>query len=149
MGLYDVLEDDAKREMKVDGWPEGNDPIDFEKLVKPLAKALRFAYSMRRQNKELDVPWKGPDIGWRERATCFGPKQQLSAKNLTYSNDEQGRDALNEIIGLALRLGIEQGRRITMTGPTVSTLALQAKIGEMLSRDALSRQEAEDAEKSD
>ena len=47
--------------------------------------------------------------------TCFSPDKQLSAENLKYSEDDQGRDALDEIIGLVFRLGVEQGRRIFKT----------------------------------
>jgi len=98
--------------MKSAGWPEDEEPIEFEKLTKPLVNAVWFAYDLTRKNEDADIPWEGPDIGWRERATCFGPKEQLTSKNLTYSKEEQGRSALEEIVGLAIRLGIEQGRRI-------------------------------------
>lgn len=103
-------------------WPDKDEPMDFEKLTKPLVKAIRFAYDLKRKNRDKDIPWKGPDIGARERATCLSPSTQLKSENLIYSEEEQGRDALEEIIGLALRLGIEQGRRITMTGHEVAIL---------------------------
>jgi len=126
MGLYDY---DGKRdEPKSKGWPDDGQPADFEKLATPLVRAVRFAYDLKRKNADKDIPWKGPDIGWRERATCLSPKEQLTAERLGYSEEDQGRDPLVEIIGLALRLGIEQGRRITMEGDTVKTLILQAKI---------------------
>jgi hypothetical protein len=105
---------------KAKTWPDNDEPIDFEALSRPLVRAVHFAYSMRRKNKDKDIPWNGPDIGVRERAVSFDAKKKLTAANLAYSNDEQGRDALEEIIGLAIQLGIEQGRRLTVQGPMKS-----------------------------
>lgn len=95
------------------GWPENGEPADFSALADPICEALRFAYSLRRRNADVDIPWAGPEIGRHELATCHPAAHALSAENLRYSEEEQGRDALMEIVGLALRLGIEQGRRIS------------------------------------
>jgi hypothetical protein len=113
-------------------WPANDKPFNIEKLTDPLIKAMRFAYKMQRQNADKDIPWRGPDIGDRERANCPSPKTQLKAENLQYSDEEQGRDALEEIMGLAIRLGIEQGRRITMTGPEIETLRLKLVLAELM-----------------
>jgi hypothetical protein len=94
-------------------WPDKDDePAMFEPIADAICNAIRFAYKMTRQNINKDIPWSGPNIGSEEKATCHQPIEQLSAKTLAYSLEDQGRDALDEIIGLALRLGIEQGRRI-------------------------------------
>jgi hypothetical protein len=133
MGIFDSKL--GENEKRIRGWPKGNEAADFEKLTKPLVRAVRFAYKLNRQNEDKDIPWKGLDIGWRERATCLSPETQLSAERLRYSDEEQGRDALEEIIGLALRIGIEQGRRITMTGPTIQTLEIEAMLGRVIMAD--------------
>ena len=93
-------------------WPDDDKPIRFELLANEICKAIRFAYKIKRQNEDQDIPWRGPNIGPSDRVTCLSPHEQLSAEMLAWSKDDQGRDALDEIVGLALRLGIEQGRRI-------------------------------------
>ena len=93
-------------------WPEGNKTASFEDLTRPVIRAMRFAYSMKRRNEDKDIPWAGPALGRDMRATCLPYDTALSAANLRYSKEEQGRDALTEIVGVAVQLGIEQGRRI-------------------------------------
>lgn len=94
-------------------WPEDGSPVDFESLVKPFKKSFRFAYNMRRKNLHKDVPYDGFNLGRSDLACCLPAKEKLNQRNLKYSNEEQGRDALEELIGLVLQVGIEQGRRIT------------------------------------
>jgi len=93
-------------------WPENNQPANFEDIIAPLKKTLRFAYKMRRQNQNKDIPYDGFDIGARQRVTCFHADEILSVELLKFSKEDQGRDALDEILGIAVRLGIEQGRRL-------------------------------------
>lgn len=91
-------------------WPDNNEPADFEYMGRDVCKAIRFAYKIQRKNQGRDIPWKGLDNG--KTAHSLSPTEQLCAENLAYSLEEQGRDALSEIIGVALQLGIEQGKRI-------------------------------------
>src|SRR3989304_4553686 len=93
-------------------WPENNKPADFEDIVKHLKMALKFAYKMRRQNLHKDIPYDGFDIGHQQLAGCFHANETLSVKQLQFVLEDQGRDALDEILGLAVQLGIEQGRRV-------------------------------------
>jgi len=93
-------------------WHIDGSPASFEDIVAPLKKAIKFAYKMRRQNRTKDIPWNGLDIGQPELATCFHADENLMAEHMKFSKEAQGRDALDEILGLAIRLGIEQGRRI-------------------------------------
>jgi hypothetical protein len=83
------------------GWPQDGQYLDFEKICAPLVKALRFAFKLTRKNRDKDIPYKGPNIGPRERASCLSAKHQLSAEMLQYSEEDQGRKADEEIIGLA------------------------------------------------
>lgn len=90
-------------------WPKDDAPVgDFEQLTNPLVQAVRFCYSLARKNEDKDIPYKGFD-GCYRRAS-----DQFAAENLRYSDEDQGRDALTEIIGYAVQVGIEQGRRIEL-----------------------------------
>jgi hypothetical protein len=103
----------AKKKLNKDGWPEKkNEPLSFTDICDPLVKALRFAYKLERRNRDKNIPYKGPNIGPREQASCLAAKHQLTSEALIYSEEDQGRNADDEIIGLAIRLGIEQGRRL-------------------------------------
>jgi hypothetical protein len=84
-------------------------------LSEPIIAAIRFAYRMVRRNEENDISWDGPNIGDRELATSLEPRERLSADALWYALDDQGNDALVEIVTLAIQLGIEQGRRMART----------------------------------
>ncbi len=87
-------------------------PFKFEALSDACCKALRFAFKLRRQNKGTDIPWTGPDY---EHANHFAPRHALTAESMEYADEDQGRDALTEIVAVILQLGIEQGRRIRMS----------------------------------
>lgn len=95
-------------------WPGDNKTVPFDEIVGPLKKALKFAYSFERINKGKDIPWTGLNIGKRERGTCLPPDESLLAEQLVYNKDDQGRDPLDVLLGIAVQLGIEQGRRITL-----------------------------------
>ena len=94
-------------------WPK--DPTEtvwFDDLAQPVVKAIRFAYNLRRRNRDKDIPWRGLPIGKSARATCLDNEEQLTAEHMRYDEDDQGRDALEVLVGVAIRLGIEQGRRV-------------------------------------
>lgn len=93
-------------------WPENDEPADFSQIADPIVKAIKFAYKIKRKNENKDIPWHGLNIGKSERATCPGPFDGLSMENLKWSLEDQGREAIEELVGLAVQLGIEQGRRI-------------------------------------
>jgi hypothetical protein len=95
-------------------WPADGKPMDFTDLTNALRGAINFAYSRKRKNIGKDVPWNGPGVGLAERASCPPPAHLLKAESLRYSEEEQGRDTLDEILGIAIRLGMEQGRRVFM-----------------------------------
>lgn len=96
-------------------WPSDGSPAHFTEICDPIIEALRFAYTFRRRNRDKDIPWKGLDIGEREKVSCFLPDEALSAEALAYALDDQGRDAMREILAVAIQLGSEQGRRIEAT----------------------------------
>jgi hypothetical protein len=115
-------------------WPDDGGCLSFEMIADWICDAIRFAYTLERQNEAKDIPWGGPNIGTRERSTCHQPKEQLSAEMLAFALEDQGRDALDEIVGLALRLGIEQGRRIDRDSVERRMRAIQIKLHEQMPR---------------
>lgn len=106
-----------------------DEPYTFDEMADPILKAIRFAYKLRRRNLGKSIPWNGPRLGRNMRANSPEFEHRLSAENLAYSQEDQGRNALDEIIGVALQVGIEQGRRITMQSSEVETLRLEASFG--------------------
>jgi len=96
-------------------WPENDEPAEFGEIAKPILKAIRFAYRIRRRNKDKDIPWIGLDLGQDEKVTCIRPMDLLTVDGLAFSLEDQGRNTLEEIVSLAIQLGIEQGRRIEKT----------------------------------
>lgn len=95
-------------------WPADGSPADFEDLTGPIREAILFAYKVERQNEDKDVPYEGLPKGWHELVCSFPAKEALSAEQLRYSNDEQGRDALTEILAVLANISFEQGRRIEL-----------------------------------
>jgi hypothetical protein len=106
-------------------WPTGDTPAYIEDIVTPVVKAIRFAFNLERKNENRSIPWSGPPIGRGAAANSLEAKTRLSAAMLRYSEENQGRDALDEIIGLAIQIGIEQGRRIYKDGGSFKTLMLR------------------------
>lgn len=106
-------------------WPEDGRPLDYQSLADTIRKSIRFAYDLTRKNPGRSVPWAGPPIGQNERATSLQAKERLSAAQLKYSEEEQGRDALDEIIGVVIQISIEQGRRIYRNSNEFKTLMLR------------------------
>ncbi len=92
-------------------WPEDNKYASFEDISTPICDAIRFCYKLERQNEDKDCLWTGfPDP--LEGLSVLTPEETLTAGNLEYSLTDQGRDALQEIVGIAIRQGMEQKRRI-------------------------------------
>lgn len=112
-------------------WPADDEPASFEDITRPLARAVRFAYNLKRKNRDKDIPWTGLDVGPGVEHVSFGAAKKLAASNLKYSEEEQGRDALEELLGLAVQLGIEQGRRIAVTGPEFKTLKIKLQLAKL------------------
>lgn len=89
-------------------WPKNNDTLNFEDLVEKIRDCIDFAYILERKNENISIPYSGPRAPKNEKQY----KIQLSAKDLDYSEIEQGRDPIDVIIGIAISLGIEQGKRL-------------------------------------
>lgn len=87
-------------------WPNDNKPIDFESIVEPLARWLR-AY----QAGHTEV-YDGLPLGRQESTGSLQPVDALTVASLEYNLTNQGRDVIDVVLGLAVQLGIEQGRRL-------------------------------------
>lgn len=92
-------------------WPGDGSPTQFTSIVDPLRDAVDHLYELRRL-PEKDVPWTGLEIGQRELGGNYGAVERLTAASLRYDEEEQDRDPMRVLLGLAVQLGIEQGRRI-------------------------------------
>jgi hypothetical protein len=97
---------------------------DFEELVEPVVKALKSAYVLRRKPL-ANIKWCGPDIS---NGFALLPSERLTAENLRYSEQDQGRHAIDEIIGIAVTLGIEQGKNIAAVEYEKRELIHQAEL---------------------
>ncbi len=67
---------------------------------------------MKRRNRSKDFDYQGYTQGKNELACCLDPETIFTAENLRYDKENQGRDALEVAVSVAVQLGIEQGRRI-------------------------------------
>ena len=108
---------DANRSFEKTGitpWPMNDEPADFDLLIEPFKKALRFAYSMRRKNEKKDIPYRGLPLGHDERVCSIGPEERFTAESMAYDKDDQGRDAIEVILCCMAQISVEQGRRIAL-----------------------------------
>lgn len=109
-------------------WPEDGSTVHFEEIIESTKEAILFAYNIKRKNRNRSIPWNGLDIGDSSKATCFSPEEQLRLKHLRYSENDQGRDALDEILSIAVRLGIEQGQRIFKKSPEYQIMKIHLNL---------------------
>ena len=103
----------------------------FSDLADPVIKAIKFAYKLERRNEDKDIKWTGYDIGERDKITCFSPDEKLTAESLAFALEDQDRDALSEIITVAVQLGIEQGRRISKRDSESEMQVIKYRAGEV------------------
>lgn len=117
-------------------WPVDGSPLLFGDLTTPVRKALRTIYRMKARPIIDDIPWTGPPNGKREDVSCFSPQEALTKQALDYDREDQGRDALDVLLGIAVRLGIEQGRRIFKTSPEYTSMVMRLDLIESVARPA-------------
>lgn len=92
-------------------WPKTG-PASFDDITSSLRAAILSAYTLKRKNRSKDIPYDGFDTSPRLRASYPSPINALKAKSLAFDEEDQGRDALDVLIGIAVQVGIEQGERI-------------------------------------
>lgn len=96
---------------KSKAWP-AKGTVNFEDMTGPVCEAIRFAYDLSRKNHNWSIPWTGYNIGARALVGGPPPHLRLRRDSLHYDEYDQGRDALEVLVGVAVQLGIEQGRRM-------------------------------------
>jgi hypothetical protein len=89
-------------------WPTSNKPADFAGSVEPLARWFRLYQEGRVET------YDGLPLGAQEAAGSLQPVDALTQESLAYNLTNQGRDVIDVILGLAVQLGIEQGRRLLL-----------------------------------
>ena len=98
-------------------WPVvPTETVFFDHLVDPLAETLKFVVENGGEEISDDVviPYDGYTIGLSELVTSFDPVSKLSPEQRAYDRDDQGRNIYQVIIGIAVQLGVEQGRRFEL-----------------------------------
>lgn len=93
-------------------WPDDDKTVLFSDLVESVRECVDFHYDLVRKNTLESMNYTGYDIGSSTKATSLSPNESLSLEQLKYNFEEQGRDAMEVIIGIAIQLGIEQGIRL-------------------------------------
>ena len=120
------------RSKKMKSWPVDDKPALFEELTAGIVEAIQFAYKVRRKNSGKSIPLHGLDA---PGGPCYGSgTEMLKVESLEYAR-ERGRNALTEIVGVALRLGMEQGRRISLESGEASALKDKLKLIKMMIGD--------------
>lgn len=93
-------------------WPKNGRHMCFVKLTEPVYLAIREAYSLTLQEYGESIKWTGPELPQSMGATCLPYDELLTREQLEYDEQDQGRDPLEVIVGIAVQLGMEQGRRL-------------------------------------
>lgn len=113
-------------------WPtDEKEVIEFSEAVGPLLSAIKFAYKLKRQNVDKDIPYSGYDIGQSEQAYSPSPDELFTAEMLEWRL-ETGQDALDCIVMVIFQLGVEQGKRVLRNSPEYSLLEMNKKISDIL-----------------
>lgn len=119
------------------GWPENGAAVALDDLAQPICEAIRFAYELRRKNRKRDIPWDSFETP--ESAHGHNIRETLRAEHLRYSDENQNRDCLEEIIGCAIRLGIEQGHRMAHSSSEYKAMKITASINSDIIREAAAK----------
>lgn len=80
--------------------------------VAPFMKTIRKKLKLSRKNLKKDIPYVGYPNGRSVRAGCFEPNERFMAERMEYDLYDQGRDALEVIIGSMITCLSEQGARL-------------------------------------
>lgn len=126
-------------------WLSNNAPADFEELIKECKDTLLQGIKYERINTDKDIKWNGhTTTNPYNRHVSLDPDFQLKAKHMKEVLEAQGRDFIDIILGLAISLGIEQGRRITLTNSHIkSTLGVMITCSDILKK-VFQAEEAQD-----
>ena len=96
-------------------WPKDlTKTVYFDDLIEPIKKVLLFILKNggKKIADDVVIPYNGYNIGQDDLVCAFDPVSKFAPKQRIYDRDNQGRDIFDLLIGIAVQLGIEQGRRI-------------------------------------
>lgn len=94
-------------------WPKDDKPALFQDITEPLQRSVQWAL----EHPGEDVPYNGLDVGEVLRPDLMSAERRLMNVYQIFRAGLTGPvTPLNEIIELAVQIGIEQGRRMTMSG---------------------------------
>lgn len=94
-------------------WAEYPEPLDFDKLCKVSRHILEQVCEVEViREEDEDVLYLGPELDKKIASVSPQPSQALSAENINYEKEDQGRDELSQVLQIIIQLGVEQGLRI-------------------------------------
>jgi hypothetical protein len=106
----------TKKAKQLIKFPRQSKIVRFDKVTGAVKTHLKSQFSFRRINRKKDLTWRGPSLSRFLAAGCLPYGDHFKAGNLRYSEQEQGRDAMTEILGTVVQVGMEQGRRLVASG---------------------------------
>lgn len=84
----------------------------FDHVLDPALQNLRGnGIRFYRKNRKKDIPYKGYPIGRDSRAGCLDIDYRFQVEQMDYDLNDQGRNALEVILGSLVTVVCEQGRR--------------------------------------
>ena len=92
-------------------WSANGEVLSLQEIVDPLVDAFEQCYVYTRTKETVDFAYEGYDFGPAEKAAGASPVEALKAANFASS---KGETPLRVILEVAVKLGIEQGRRFRL-----------------------------------
>jgi len=95
-------------------WAPYPDALDFGKLAAVARNMIEQVADVEVTRKPGDegVEYDGPPLHPRFFVASFKPREALSKEKLDFAEQDQGRDALEEVLAVVLQMGVEQGLRM-------------------------------------
>jgi len=93
-------------------WPKDNKPTNFDALSDSVVRVIEELYTLTPKEYGDRIEWEG--LASPPSPCNLSFEESLTRENLEYSEQEQGRSTITTCVGIALTLGIEQGRRIAL-----------------------------------
>lgn len=102
-----------------DQWETYPEPFDFKRLVKVSKHLLKQCFDIEvSRNEDEDLVYLGPQFSNIIKRTTPSPSKELKAESINQEKESQNRDELTQVLGVVLKLGIEQGFRMSKQSET-------------------------------